>query len=588
MKTILLTAINAKYIHSNPAVYSLKAYASQYGKTKGWGVEIVNYTINQQVSEILADLYGKNPDIIAISCYIWNIDVVYRLLKELHKVLPTVEIWLGGPEVSFDAIEFLEKWTQVKGIMLGEGEQTFLELSDYYQGAGALEEIAGIVYRTAEGEIVATAARELTDLTTIPFLYDDLSKFENRIIYYESSRGCPFRCSYCLSSIDKTVRLRDLELVKKELDFFLSQKLAQVKFVDRTFNCNRIHAQEIWKYLLANDNGVTNFHFEVAADLLKEEELAILNKFRPGAVQLEIGVQSTNTQTIQEIDRVMDVDRLRKTVERIHAGKNIHIHLDLIAGLPYEDYTSFGKSFDDVYAMHPEQLQLGFLKVLKGSKMHRKAKEYGLVYTDDAPYEVIKTKELSYADVLKLKQIEEMVEIYYNSNQFTSTLQLLVKEFKRPFVMFEALARYYEENGFFIQTPARSYRYQVLLSFIKSLFPKKEALYAELLTKDIYLRENAKTRPEFAKDLSDYKEECRQFYQDQMVSYDVLTDYTEFDARQMARMTHIEVFTYNLETGELLNEPQYLLFDYMKRNPLTYEAHVIELEKKEGTLVEIN
>jgi radical SAM superfamily enzyme YgiQ (UPF0313 family) len=349
--------------------------------------------------------------------------------------------------------------------------------------------------------------------------------------------------------------------------------VAQVKFVDRTFNCNKKHALAIWRFLAEHDNGVTNFHFEVAADSLDEEELKVLNSFRPGAVQLEIGVQSTNPGTLREIDRSMDVERLKKILSRIREGHNIHMHLDLIAGLPYEDLTSFARSFDEVYDMKPEQLQLGFLKVLKGSKMYKKAKDYGLFYTDEPPYEVLATDWLSFGDLLKLKQIEEMVEIYYNSNQFTYTLKKLQQEFSSPFVMFETMAAFYEQKGYFIQTPARSYRYQVLLEFVKEIAPGKERFYRELLPMDIYRREIAKSRPEFAASLEKHKEIIRAFYQKEMKEHAILKGYESYDARQMARMTHMEPFYYDPETGECENEPFYVLYDYLHRNPLTYEAH---------------
>lgn len=574
---ILLTAINAKYIHSNPAIYSLRAYQRKYAPQYCDMVDLVSYTINHRPEDILADLYRKKPNVIAISCYIWNIAIVRQLITELKKVLPATDIWLGGPEVSYDAEKMLESCPEIKGIMIAEGEQTFSELCAYYAGEAELSEICGIVYRTQEGNVVHTMDRVLTELTSIPFLYNDLEEFPNKIIYYESSRGCPFRCSYCLSSIDKKVRLRDLDVVLSELQFFLDQKVAQVKFVDRTFNCNKEHALTIWKYLLENDNGITNFHFEVAADILDEEELQVLNRFRPGAVQLEIGVQSTNPETIREIDRVMDVDKLRTILARIRSGSNIHMHLDLIAGLPYEDIGSFERSFNDVYDMKPEQLQLGFLKVLKGAKMHRKAEEYGLCYTSAPPYEVLYTKWLSYDDVLKLKKIEEMVELYYNSNQFTYTLAILKNEFETPYKMFEALADFYEKKGYFIQTPARSYRYHVLLQFVRDIVPLKEALYCELLTMDVYLRENAKSRPEFASNEGEYRQSVREFYQKEMKEHAVLEGYDEYDARQMARMTHVELFHYDLINAQKLDKPQYILFDYMHRNPLTYEARTYKI-----------
>lgn len=622
----LLVAVNAKYIHSNPAVYSLCAYALSKNPSLKEHIEIAEYTINNRPEDILADIYKRSPDAVGLSCYIWNITCILELSQELHKLLPQTAIWLGGPEVSYDAGELLLKHAFLTGIMIGEGEQTFLELMERYMraelsqaermadipglciaedisgakqggesGTVADEEEDGLVSdRGGNGEagnvmmgsarkIVYTQPRSLTNLTEIPFLYEDLSKFENKIIYYESSRGCPFRCSYCLSSIDKQVRLRDIGVVKKELQFFLDHRVTQVKFVDRTFNCNKKHAMEIWQYLLDHDNGVTNFHFEIAADILDEEELSLLAKFRPGAVQLEIGVQSTNEQTIREIDRRMDVALLRKIVQRIHEGGNIHIHLDLIAGLPYEDYASFGHSFDEVYAMQPEQLQLGFLKVLKGSKMHEKSGEYGLVYSSMPPYEVLFTDWLSYEDVRRLKQIEEMVELYDNSNQFRVTLALVMPHFSSPFAFFEKLAAYYERMGYFTTSPARSYRYQVLLSFLLSAPEMRDAdpdLYREALTVDVYLRENAKSRPEFAPDGTAMKEESRLFYQHEAQSHSVLpVSYATCDARTLARMTHMERISYDLHTGERLTEPVFYLFDYENRSPLTHDAAVYVVEE---------
>lgn len=566
----LLTAVNAKYIHSNPAIYSLRAYANEYREH----IEIAEYTINHRTEDILADIYKRKPDVIGFSCYIWNWNVIKDLVVELHKIMPDLPIWLGGPEVSYNAEEVMQELPMLTGIMVGEGEATFLELMKYYVNQELhLEDIKGIVHQGGSNPM-----RELTNLSEIPFLYESLEPFTNRIIYYESSRGCPFRCSYCLSSIDKQVRLRDLDIVKKELQFFLDNKVSQVKFVDRTFNCNHKHAMEIWKYIKENDNGVTNFHFEIAADILNEEELELLNTLRPGLVQLEIGVQSTNPATIQAINRTMDVEKLKGIVDRIHQGKNIHEHLDLIAGLPYEDYETFAKSFDEVYQMKPEQLQLGFLKVLKGSLMCEKAEEYGINYTSKPPYEVLYSKWLPYEDVLRLKKIEEMVELYYNSNQFTHTLPILEKNFKGAFAMYEAMADFYERKGYFIQSPARAYRYEVLLQFAVETNPELEDLYKEALTYDMYLRENLKSRPAFAKDLAPWKEDIRTFYQNEEEQRNYLKTYNEYNAKQMSKMTHLEVFTYpvwdieNLDVNGQKELEQFVLFDYASRNPLTYEA----------------
>ncbi len=606
----LLVALNSKYIHSNPALYSLRASA---GEDLREHVEPAEYTINHGFTEVLADIYKRKPDVIGFSCYIWNIGMVWELTKELRKLMPDVPIWLGGPEVSYDADKLLAEHSEVTGIMVGEGEETFRELLAYYvekerdlpqavdkcgekaqkkrinpedkekgqdernseTGEEGLLGIKGLCLRSGY-----TMPRELTDLSGLPFLYEDLTTFENRIIYYESGRGCPFRCSYCLSSVDKKVRLRNLDTVKKELQFFLDHKVKQVKFVDRTFNCNHAHATEIWQYILENDNGVTNFHFEISADLLNEEELTLLSRMRPGLVQLEIGVQSINPETLAAIHRSMDVDKLEQIVARVNAGNNVHQHLDLIAGLPFEDYESFGRSFDRVYGMRPEQLQLGFLKVLKGSEMYVRAEEFGIRYTDKPPYEVLYTKWLSFEDVLRLKRIEEMVELYYNSNQFVYTLRFLEQTFASPFRMYEALAEFYEEKGYFVNSPARSYRYQVLLAFACEKDATHEALYRELLTFDLYLRENVKSRPEFAKDLTSYKEAMRDFYRKEEETRTYLPEYGGYDSKQLARMTHLEPFFYpvwNPEvcgTAETARGPVFVLFDYEERNPLTGDARV--------------
>ncbi len=576
---ILLTALNAKFIHSNPAIYSLRAYA---GAALRKHIEIAEYTINNQLGEILADIYVKKPDIIAFSCYIWNWNMIQDIITELPKVLPNCPIWLGGPEVSYDADKILEKYPQITGIMIGEGEETFKELAEHYVNHKPIQELTGIKGLALPSGY--TPIRPLTDLDKIPFLYSDwsdnddaLTPFENRIIYYESSRGCPYSCSYCLSSIDKSVRFRNIDIVKKELQFFIDKKLPQVKFVDRTFNCKHEHAMAIWQYIYENDNGVTNFHFEVSADILNEEELTLLNKMRPGLVQLEIGVQSTNEGTIKEIKRVMDVDKLERIVKRIHEGQNIHVHLDLIAGLPFEDYESFRKSFNRVYAMKPEQLQLGFLKVLKGSYMHEKAEDYKLSYLTKPPYEVLCTEWLSYEDVLRLKQIEEMVEIYYNSNQFTHTLAVLEKNFGTPFEMFEELADYYKEQGYFTNSPARVYRYQVLLDFANKVDALNILRYKEVLTYDMYLRENLKTRPPFACDLQLFKEEIRNFYKAEEENRRFLPDYEGYDSKQLSKMTHLE---------PLSDKDTFVLFDYRNRSPLTGEARTVVIRKNHYDIFE--
>ncbi len=540
---ILLAACNAKYIHSNLAVYDLKAYSSDYDEH----VILREYTINQPKDEILKDIYSSGADVVCFSCYIWNISFVRELIRDLVKILPKTAFWAGGPEVSYDAEKFLTEMPEMTGVMVGEGEKTFHDLLEFYiDGKDSLEEISGIAYRTGD-KIIHNGWRELMDLSAIPFVYEHLEKFENRIIYYESSRGCPFSCSYCLSSIDKKLRFRDLELVKKELQFFLDHRVPQVKFVDRTFNCKHEHAMTIWKYILEHDNGVTNFHFEISADLLREEEMELMSQMRPGLIQLEIGVQSTNPETIRAIHRHMDLKKLEHCVNRVHSFRNIHQHLDLIAGLPYEDYDIFHKSFNDVYQMKPDQLQLGFLKVLKGSLMQKEAEGYGIVYKEKEPYEVLSTNWLTYGEVLKLKMVESMVEVYYNSGQFWHTLEYLVPLEKDAFTFYEKLGSFYEKKGYSEISHSRMRRYEILLEYLKEETDVPTEVAAQKMLYDLYLREKLKKRPVFAPDQKQYETAVWNYRKNNQVS----------------KTAHIEVF----ENGTVI------LFDYEKRDPLSNNAY---------------
>ena len=540
---ILLAACNAKYIHSNLAVYDLKAYSSDYDEH----VILREYTINQPKDEILKDIYSSGADVVCFSCYIWNISFVRELIRDLVKILPKTAFWAGGPEVSYDAEKFLTEMPEMTGVMVGEGEKTFHDLLEFYiDGKDSLEEISGIAYRTGD-KIIHNGWRELMDLSAIPFVYEHLEKFENRIIYYESSRGCPFSCSYCLSSIDKKLRFRDLELVKKELQFFLDHRVPQVKFVDRTFNCKHEHAMTIWKYILEHDNGVTNFHFEISADLLREEEMELMSQMRPGLIQLEIGVQSTNPETIRAIHRHMDLKKLEHCVNRVHSFRNIHQHLDLIAGLPYEDYDTFHQSFNDVYRMKPDQLQLGFLKVLKGSLMQKEAEVYGIVYKEKEPYEVLSTNWLTYGEVLKLKMVESMVEVYYNSGQFWHTLEYLVPFEKDAFTFYEKLGSFYEKKGYSEISHSRMRRYEILLEYLKEETDVSAEVAAQKMLYDLYLREKLKKRPAFASDQKQYETAVWNYRKNNQVS----------------KTAHIEVF----ENGTVI------LFDYEKRDPLSNNAY---------------
>lgn len=569
---VLLGAVNAKYIHSNLAVYCLKAYAEKYGDTSD-EISIGEYTINQQLDEILRDIYKRKPDMLCLSCYIWNLTYVEEICREIKKVMPQIIIWIGGPEVSYDGVKVLERLPEVDGVMKGEGEQTFCDLLHFYQNktADGLQNMKGIVYREQTGQIVENEWRKTMDLSKVPFVYENMELFEHKIIYYETSRGCPFSCSYCLSSIDKCLRFRDLELVKKELQFFIDHKVPQVKFVDRTFNCKHDHAMTVWRYIKEHDNGITNFHFEVAADVLKDDEIELISDMRPGLIQLEIGVQSTNIDTITEIHRKMDFKKVTDIVTRINAGHNIHQHLDLIAGLPYEDLESFKQSFQDVYEVRPEQLQLGFLKVLKGSYMEKQKENYGLVYKDTPPYEVLYTKWLPYEDVLVLKKVEEMVEVYYNSSQFSNTLRLLEKEFDTAFALYDTLARFYEEKGYDKVSHSRIARFEILYEFIQTITAEENlVLYKELLTYDLYLRENVKKRPDFAGDYTLQKDELR-YINEEILLKDERLAY--FGQKNMRKFSHMEQFDHAVNE-DFKETKTILLFDYQNRDPLTNQATV--------------
>ena len=578
---ILLVAVNAKYIHSNLAVYSLKSYASKYKEQ----IEIAEYTINNYVDDILGDIYKRKPDMVGFSCYIWNISMIDEIARELRKILPDVKIWFGGPEVSYDAKERLLEKTYIDGIFVGEGEDSFLEVLTYYiENMGNLSEIKGIAYReNASLPGVLTDSREQLNLSLVPFPYADIEAFHNKIIYYETSRGCPYSCSYCLSSIDRKVRFRDIDLVKRELQIFLDHNTAQVKFIDRTFNCNHSHAMAIWEYIKEHDNGITNFHFEISADLLTLEELDLLNSLRVGLVQLEIGVQSTNQDTIEAIHRKMDLDKLAFAVNRIHEGHNIHQHLDLIVGLPYEDYDSFRNSFQEVYHLRPDQLQLGFLKVLKGSHMCEVSKEHQIVYKSTPPYEVMCTKWLSYDEVLKLKQVEEMVEIYHNSGQFTNSIHYLEHKYQNPFDLYKALGDFYEQGNLLSISHARINRYHILLEFAREFEKERDHHFAELLVYDLYLREKMKSRPSFASEVTELdKKWCWDFYNENCNKSHYLKGYEEYNSKQISRMTHIEHFSIDiLETvrsGAFVMKDHYVLFDYENRSPLGCEANTVDLD----------
>ena len=592
---ILLVGINAKYIHSNLGVYCIQAYARKRGITDK-DLQIKEYTINQEVDFILGDIYLQKPEMIGFSCYIWNIDFVTEITKELKKIMPDVPIWLGGPEVSYDSDRQLEKYPWIDGIMSGEGEVTFYEMLQYYLSDGgrkkigdnimSLSDIKGIVYRDGDKTVInETRPRMCMDEIPFPYTEDvgfDIESLKNRIIYYETSRGCPYGCSYCLSSVDKKVRFRKWELVEKELKFFIDMKVPQVKFVDRTFNCDHEHTMKIWKYINEHDNGITNFHFELSAELLTDEEIDYVSGLRPGLVQFEIGVQTANKETLKAIHRNPDLTVLKQKVAKIRKKRNMHQHLDLIVGLPYEDYASFRESYNTVYSMKPDQLQLGFLKVLKGSPIYYDREEFGIVYQDRAPYEVLFTKWISYDDVLRLKRVEDMTERYYNSLQFEASLPFMVSLFETPFDFFMNLGNYYHEMGYEGIHQSRLQNYEILLEFAVrrcGIGGEDRNVLEQLITYDIYARENLKNRPKFINWQCEIpKDEIREFYQNEEKCHKYLSGYEGNDWKQLHRMTHLQQFDIDvlkyIEEGIIENKESRFLFDYKNRNPLDYQAGI--------------
>ena len=555
---ILLAACNAKYIHSNPAVYDLRAFASEYKEH----ILLGEYTINQTKDEILKEIYRSGAEVVCFSCYIWNVEMLRQLCPILKKIMPDCVIGFGGPEVSYESETFLRENPAVDFVMRGEGELVFTKYLEHLDtgNPATLGEIESLTYRQGE-EIFSTPQMHPMDLALLPFPYEeDFSDVQNQIIYYESSRGCPYHCGYCLSSVENGVRFVPLDKVLPDLQKFLDKNVPQVKFIDRTFNCKKSHAMAIWKYLHEHDNGVTNFHFEITADLIDQETIDFLKIVRKGLFQFEIGVQSTNPQTIRAINRNVDFAALSEIVQQIKDGGNIHQHLDLIAGLPYEDYNSFGRSFNDVYALQPEQLQLGFLKVLKGSMLHQKQKEFEIVYHDTAPYEVLTTHELPFADTLRLKYVEEMVETYYNSGRFLHTLAYLVPLYESPFAFFEALSQFWVAENYHYLGLSKMGLFDALWRFVEQN-PKVEKQKLQWEMKfDIALHEKPKKLPAWLTVTNEeqWHDKVFAFYGNPDLWQKCLPHYKS--NKEALRQTHLEVF------GD--EEQKAVLFDYGKRDLL--------------------
>ncbi len=556
----LLLAVNSKYIHTNLAVRYLKEYARQKGITE---VDFAEYTINQHLPYIIDQVYRRRPAVLLLSCYIWNIEMMLDFAAEYKLIAPETLIVAGGPEVSYNSRQVLEENPAIDMILSGEGEKPFVQLMEHLKGQRPVEEVRSLTYRCSSS-ILQNPWEEEIELSELPFAYMDLPELDHKILYFESIRGCPFRCSYCLSSIIKNVRYMPLEQACAYLQIFLDAKVPQVKFVDRTFNCKKDHAMGIWKYLVEHDNGITNFHFELSAHLMDEEMLSFLSTVRQGLFQFEVGVQSTNEDTIKEIHRSTSTEKLLEICRRIDSAKNIHLHLDLIAGLPYEDIHSFGRSFDQVMSIRPQQMQLGFLKILKGSLMAEKAAEYGMVISKKSPFQVYSTNWLSVEDMMVLKDMEEMVETYYNSGLYSRTILWILDQEVSDFAFFRDMGRYYVEQGFHQKSQSPEEKWSILRDYYVSRQGcGKLAIFDELALYDICRHSKPKKLPEWlstGRNLS-YRQAINDFFDLPETIPTLLPEYAdEKEPKKVQKMAHLQVFAldpHTLEEGDCA-----LLFNY--------------------------
>ena len=558
----LLLAINSKYIHTNLAVRYLKEYSRQQGIE---GVDFVEYTINQHLPDIIDEVYRLRPQVLLLSCYIWNVDMMMDLAADYKQLCPETLIVAGGPEVSYSSRQILEENPAIDMILSGEGEKPFVQLMQHLNGECSIEEVRSLTYRCA-GEIIENPWEEEIDLAELPFAYMDLPDLQHKIVYFESIRGCPFRCSYCLSSIIKTVRYMPLEQACSYLQIFLDAKVPQVKFVDRTFNCKKEHAMGIWKYLVEHDNGVTNFHFELTAHLIDDEMIAFLSTVRQGLFQFEIGVQSTNEDTIKEIRRATSTDKLLDICRRIDASKNIHLHLDLIAGLPHEGLDSFGRSFDRVMSIRPQQMQLGFLKILKGSYMAQMAESYGMIWSKKAPFQVYRTNWISYDEMLVLKAMEDMVETYYNSGLYDTAIKFCLDREVSDFAFFRDFGQFWRAHDFHKKNQSPEEKITILRDFFLSRRKENKELlpvFEQLCLYDICRHSRPKKLPDWlsiSKNL-EYRLEINSFFDLPETIPTLLPEYAdEPEPKKVQKMAHLQVFScdpHSLEAKETA-----ILFNY--------------------------
>ena len=546
---ILLTTLNSKFIHTNLAIRYLKHFVKDVNDIE---VDIREYTINNELDYILKDINKNSYDVILFSTYIWNVNDIVKLCHNLKKINPNVKIALGGPEVTYDSENSMNTHDFVDYILYGEGELVFKDFVKYLKGEINIEEVKGLVYRE-NGKVIKNKPMELLqnlDLIPSPYENIDKSEYENRIVYYETSRGCPFNCQYCLSSTIQGLRYFSIDRVKKDLKALIDARVSQIKFIDRTFNANKKFAMEIMQFLMENDNDYTTYHFEVTAHLLTDDMLDFLSKCKEGLFQFEIGVQSTNDKVLEAVGRRDDFKKLSYVVQKIATFRNIHQHLDLIAGLPYEDYKSFEKSFNDVFNLGIEHLQLGFLKMIKGTGVRNEADKHEYRYKDYPPYEILYNKYISYDEIIKLKDIEEILEKYYNSKNFVLSMKYIIQNYYKqsPFKFFEDFATYFDENGYFDASQGKNQLYKILLDFYVEKVNTNIELFKEILKYDYISLGKTSNVPSFMNkiDIEDFKNRCHIFLQDNYNISKYIPRFENTPAKQIIKYVHFEVFKFDI------------------------------------------
>ena len=588
---VLLTTLNSKFIHTNLAIRYIKESIKDLVD-----VDIREYTINNQLDYILKDIYLAKYDAIFFSTYIWNIYDIVKLCENIKKVNPNVIIGLGGPEVSYDSEEAMEKYEFVDYIIRGEGEMVMRDLMKHFHGEMDIKHVDGITYRQ-DGKIIQNKERMLlADLDLIPSPYEnlDITEYENRIVYYETSRGCPFNCQYCLSSAIKGLRYFGIDRVKRDLKNLIDARVSQIKFIDRTFNANKKFAKEIMEFLMENDNGYTTYHFEVTAHLLDDDMLEFLKDCKEGLFQFEIGVQTTNQEALDAVGRRDDFEKLSYVVKTIESYQNIHQHLDLIAGLPYEGYDSFEKSFNDVFGLQIEQLQLGFLKMIKGTGMRARAEEFEYEYKDYAPYEVLSNKFISYDEILKLKDIEDILERYYNSNNFSLSVKYIIENYysESAFKFFEEFATYFDEMGYFHLAQGKNQLYSILLDFYKEKIGENYDLFMEILKYDYVSLGKISSVPNiFAKvEVDNLKPRVHEFLHDRENLEKYLPKHVDTPTKYILKYVHFEPFKYDILKlkedihADIKEQESIILFVYddikVFEKSRTYKVELKELIKE--------